>query len=361
MDFDLSPLWISLKTAIAATGFAFIGGIVAARAMLMYRGRWQGVLDGLLTMPLILPPTVVGFVLLLALGRSSPLGQLLEHMGITLIFSWTATVIASTVVAFPLMYKTVLGAFRQVDSDVLDCSRTLGASENRVFWQLLLPLAWPGVLAGTILAFARALGEFGATLMLAGSIPGRTKTMPIAIFFAGEAGHLGEALFWTVVLGSIALSAIVLINCFSENALTENTLAESWWAKAIATRLQQWFTVLGRDRAETEEAGDAEGIGDAGGIGGTGGIGKSNVLSSDGSGLRVKGTAVDGATEDAMAIAAAMAVATQFTSMVHETDIVSWGSQMPYSTARLEPNHLWRSDGGDSRARGLYIAWTLIN
>lgn len=248
MDFDLSPLWISLKTAIVATGFAFIGGIGAARVMLVYQGRWRGVLDGILTMPLILPPTVVGFGLLLILGNSSPLGQLLEVMGITIIFSWAATVIASTVVAFPLMYKTVLGAFRQVDPDLLNCSRTLGASENRVFWQLLLPLAWPGVVAGTILAFARALGEFGATLMLAGSIPGRTQTMPIAIFFAGEAGHLGEALFWTVVLGSIALSAIVLINYVSEEALTDNRWVERPLIKQIAAKLQQWFTILGRWR-----------------------------------------------------------------------------------------------------------------
>ena len=246
MDFDLSPLWISLKTAVVATGLAFIGGIGAARGMLVYRGRWQGVLDGLLTMPLILPPTVVGFVLLLLLGSNSPLGQLLEAMGITIIFSWAATVIASTVVAFPLMYKTVLGAFRQVNPDLLDCSRTLGASERRVFWELLLPLAWPGVVAGTILAFARALGEFGATLMVAGSIPGRTQTMPIAIFFAGEAGHLKEAFFWTVVLGSIALSAIVLINCVSEEPLAKQRLTDRPFIKQIAATLQQGFTILSK-------------------------------------------------------------------------------------------------------------------
>lgn len=241
MDFDLSPLWISLKTAIAATGLAFGGGIAAARGMLAYRGRWRGILDGVLTLPLILPPTVVGFVLLLLLGRNGPLGRLLDMLSVTIIFSWASTVVASTVVAFPLMYKTVLGAFRQVDPDLLDCARTLGASENRMFWQILLPLAWPGVVAGAILAFARALGEFGATLMLAGGIPGRTQTMPVAIFFAGEAGRLGEALFWTLVLVGIALSAIAAINYFSEQTLIESRLAES-----ISAWLQRWFAVVGR-------------------------------------------------------------------------------------------------------------------
>ncbi|MFP4100105.1 ATP-binding cassette domain-containing protein [Coleofasciculus sp.] len=130
-------------------------------------------------------------------------------------FSWSATVIAATVVAFPLMYKTVLSAFEQIDKDLIHCARTLGASEWRIFWQILLPLALPGVVSGTILAFARALGEFGATLMLAGSIPGKTQTMPIAIFFAAEAGKMGEALNWVLVMVAIALLVIAAINYWS--------------------------------------------------------------------------------------------------------------------------------------------------
>lgn len=217
MEFDFSPLWISLKTSFVATIFAFVAGIVVAGWMFTYRGKGKGVIDGILTLPLVLPPTVVGFLLLLLLGRNSPLGQLLMQFEITIVFSWSATVIAATVVAFPLMYKSVLAAFNQIDTDLINCARTLGASELRIFGQVILPLAWPGVVAGTILAFARALGEFGATLMLAGSIPGKTKTMPVAIFFAAEAGKMDEALIWVLIIVAIALAAIASINYWSDS------------------------------------------------------------------------------------------------------------------------------------------------
>ena len=209
---DFSPLWISLKTAGLATIFAFFLGITVAGWMFSYQGKGKGIIDSILTLPIVLPPTVVGFLLLLLLGRNSPVGQLLRQLGVSVILSWPATVIAATVVAFPLMYKTVLGAFKQVNQDLINCARTLGASECRVFWQVLLPLAWPGVMAGTVLAFARALGEFGATLMLAGSIPGKTQTIAIAIFFAAQAGRMGEALLWVLIMVAIALVAITIIN-----------------------------------------------------------------------------------------------------------------------------------------------------
>ncbi|MBE9138674.1 molybdate ABC transporter permease subunit [Nodosilinea sp. LEGE 07088] len=209
---DLTPLWISLKTAFVATLLASLLGIVAARWMMGYRGRGRGWIDGVFTLPLVLPPTVVGFLLLLLLGKNSPLGQLLSQLGVTLIFTWTATVMAATVVAFPLMYKTVLSAFEQVDLTLISSAQTLGASDWRIFWQLLLPLAWPGVLAGTILAFARALGEFGATLMVGGSIPGVTQTIPIAIFFAAEAGRMGVALAWVLLMVGISLAVIAGLN-----------------------------------------------------------------------------------------------------------------------------------------------------
>ena len=209
---DLSPLWISLKTAATATAAAFALGIAAAWAMSRYRGKSRGLLDGVLLLPLVLPPTVVGFFLLLIFGRRSAVGHMLEKIGLMVAFSWPATVITATVIAFPLMYRTVLGAFEQVNSNLLDAARTLGASEWRVFRRLLLPLAWPGVLAGTVLAFARALGEFGATLMLAGNIPGRTQTMPIAVFFAAEDGDMRRALAWVLLVVAISLAAITMMN-----------------------------------------------------------------------------------------------------------------------------------------------------
>jgi molybdate transport system permease protein len=212
MPDDFTPLWISLKTAFVATVLAAFLGILVARRMMTYRGKARGLIDGFLTLPLVLPPTVVGFLLLLLLGKNSPVGQFLDHLGVSIIFTWTAAVIAATVVAFPLMYKTVLGSFEQVDLTLVSSARTLGASEWRIFWQILLPLAWPGVLAGTVLAFARALGEFGATLMVGGSIPGVTQTIPIAIFFAAESGRMGVALAWVLMMIAVSLVVIAGIN-----------------------------------------------------------------------------------------------------------------------------------------------------
>ncbi len=209
---DLSPLWISLKTAATATVITFFLGIAAARWMVGYRGKGKGLIEGLFISPLVLPPTVVGFLLLLLFGKNGPIGQLLLQLGVTVIFSWSATVIAATVVAFPLMYKTALGAFEQIDANLLRAARTLGASERTVFWQVILPLAWPGIVAGTILAFARALGEFGATLMLAGNIPGQTQTIPVAIYFAVEAGDMRQALVWVLIILTISLTVLTALN-----------------------------------------------------------------------------------------------------------------------------------------------------
>ena len=216
-NLDLSPVWISLKTATTATIITFFVGVIAARWMLGYRGKGKGLIDGVLTSPLVLPPTVVGFLLLLLFGKHGPVGQLLQAVDITVIFTWYATVITATVVAFPLMYKTALGAFKQIDGNLLACARTLGASEWTVFWQIMLPLAKPGLIAGVLLAFARALGEFGATLMLAGSIPGRTQTIPIAIFFAAESGAMDQALAWVVVILAISLGVITAVNFWSDD------------------------------------------------------------------------------------------------------------------------------------------------
>lgn len=213
---EFSPLWISIKTSIAATFIVFFIGIAIAWFMAGYKGKAKGVLDGILTLPMVLPPTVVGFILLMIIGKNFPLGQLLSGFGITLIFTWVATVIAATVVAFPLMYRTCVGAFSQIDVNVINAARTLGVSEWRIFWKIVVPMAWPGIAAGTVLAFARALGEFGATIMIAGSIPGKTQTIPIAIYFAVANGETGNAVKWVILIFIISLTVMVATDKWAE-------------------------------------------------------------------------------------------------------------------------------------------------
>lgn len=183
-------------------------GLAAAAWRERRNGPLMAFVDGMFLLPLVLPPTVVGFFLLLLFGRNGPLGKVFERYGMPIVFSWYATVIAAAVVSFPLMYLTARAALEQVDPHYLQAARTLGASEWRVFREVALPLAWPGVLAGTILSFARALGEFGATLMIAGNIPGKTATIPIAIYFAVEADDIQRALSWCAV--DVGISLILL-------------------------------------------------------------------------------------------------------------------------------------------------------
>ncbi len=212
MGFTAAPVWVSIETSITATIITFFLGVAAAQWRVNSPAKRGQLAEAFFIVPLVLPPTVVGYLLLLLLGHSSPLGREIQNLGFNVLFSWPATVIAATVVAFPLMYLSTRGALEQVNPGYMQVARTLGASEWSVFWRVLLPLAWPGVLAGTVLAFARALGEFGATLMIAGNIPGRTQTLPIAIFFAAEAGNMREALAWVLITLGIAAVAIVAFN-----------------------------------------------------------------------------------------------------------------------------------------------------
>jgi molybdate transport system permease protein len=227
MNLDLSPLWISLKIASLATVITFLIGLIAARLMLDFRGKMKGVIDTILISPLVLPPTVVGFLLLLLLGKNSPIGQTLHSLGINLIFTWQAAVISAIVVSFPLMYRTSLGAFEQIERNIIAAARTLGSSEWTIFWQIMIPLAYRGIVAATILSFARALGEFGATLMLAGNIPGQTQTMPLAIFFATESGDYQNALLWVLILLSISLSVIITVNFWAESKQVKTSVNRS--------------------------------------------------------------------------------------------------------------------------------------
>jgi molybdate transport system permease protein len=211
-EFDLSPLIVSIKTTLAATLVTFILGLVTAYWMAGYRGRFRGILDGLFILPLVLPPTVVGFLLLVLFGRNGPFGKLLQYFDKSIIFSWTATVIAAVVVSFPMMYRTAKGAFEQIDRNVINAARTLGVKESKVFTRVCVPLAWPGIVAGGILAFARALGEFGATIMLAGNIPGKTQTIPLAIYFAVEGGEESKAYVWVALIIAISFLVIFIMN-----------------------------------------------------------------------------------------------------------------------------------------------------
>lgn len=208
---DFSPLYISLKTAGLATVITFILGIYAARFICKLK-KYKGFIDGIITLPLVLPPTVVGFFLLLFLGKNSFIGQFLAVFDINIIFSWPATVITAVVVSFPLMYRTTRGAFEQIDKDLIFAARTLGMSEEKIFWKIILPLAKSGILAGAILSFARALGEFGATIMLAGNIPGKTQTMSTAIYSAVQANDQEAAFVWAGIIIVVSLMVMVLMN-----------------------------------------------------------------------------------------------------------------------------------------------------
>jgi molybdate ABC transporter permease protein len=206
--FDFSPLWISLKVSAIATAITFCLGVTTAYGLMEYRGKWKSLLDSLFLAPLVLPPTVVGFVLLQIFGQNGWIGQLLRSIHLNIIFTWYAGLVTAVVVTFPIMYKTAQAAFEQIDRNLLTAAKTLGASESRIFWQIAMPLAFSGILAGTTLAFARGLGEFGATLMLAGNIPRETTTIPLAIYAAVEAGATQEAWIWTAIILSISLAAI---------------------------------------------------------------------------------------------------------------------------------------------------------
>lgn len=211
MDFDISPLFISFKVAAAATVITFFLGILAAWIVRSMK-RFRYLLDGLLSLPLVLPPTVVGFLLLIALGRNSALGRLLSGIGVDIVFTWIGAVIASTVVSFPIMYRTTLGAFEQVDTELVDAARTMGLSDWEILFHVWIPLSWPGIAAGTTLTFARSLGEFGATIMIAGNLPGRTRTMSVAVYSAMQGGNRELAYQWVIIILAISLCTLILMN-----------------------------------------------------------------------------------------------------------------------------------------------------
>lgn len=210
---DYSPLWISLKTGVVATVLSFFLGLYAARKAVKARPLVKSILDGILTLPMVLPPTVAGFILLLIFSTRRPVGGfLLEKFDIKIIQSWAGCVVAATMIAFPLMYRNARAAFEQIDVNLVYAARTLGMSESAIFWKVVIPSAGPGVAAGTILTFARALGEYGATSMLAGNIPGKTGTISQRIAMVLQDGDYRTAGVWVVIVMVIAFGMIVLLN-----------------------------------------------------------------------------------------------------------------------------------------------------
>lgn len=215
-DINWSPLWISLKTGLVATVIAFFLGIFCARKIMKINPTARGILDGILTMPLVLPPTVAGFFLLLLFSVKRPLGKfMLENFDWKIVQTWKGCVIAAVVIAFPLMYRNARAAFEQVDVNLIYAGQTLGMTERRIFWKVVMPTAAPGIASGTVLAFARAIGEYGATSMLAGNILGKTRTVSVAIASETAAGNYGMAGFWVVVIVLISFLIVAAINIAS--------------------------------------------------------------------------------------------------------------------------------------------------
>ena len=213
---DWSPLYISLKTGAVATIISFFLGLFAARKVIKAGPKVKAVADGLLTLPMVLPPTVAGFVLLLLFSRRRPLGIFLyDQLDIKVVQSWIGCIIAATVIAFPLMYRNARAAFEQIDVNLVYAGRTLGMSEGKIFWKVVIPTAGPGIISGTILTFARALGEYGATSMLAGNIPGKTGTISQKIAMVIQDGDYLTAGVWVIIVLIIAFTVIFLMNLFT--------------------------------------------------------------------------------------------------------------------------------------------------
>ena len=211
--FDWSPFWISLKTGIVATVICFFLGIFAARKVLRLGPKARAAVDGILTLPMVLAPTVAGFFLLLLFSLRRPLGAFLYGtFGIKVVQTWLGCIIAASVIAFPLMYRNARAAFEQIDIDLVYAARTLGMSDFKLFWKVVVPAAGPGIASGTVLTFARALGEYGATSMLAGNIAGVTGTMSQRIAYVIKNGDYATGAVWVVIMLLIALGIIIAIN-----------------------------------------------------------------------------------------------------------------------------------------------------
>lgn len=206
----LGPVWLTLKVALFATGVAAVGGIGLAIWIARSRFWLRDALDAVLMLPLVMPPTVLGYYLIVLVGRNGPLGRWLQStFGVSLMFTWQGAVVAGAVVALPLVYKAARAAFEEVDKNMEKAARLLGSSELELFLRVTLPMALRGIAAGLMLSFARAMGEFGATLMIAGNLPGRTQTLSIAIYDAVQAGNDDHATLLVMVISAICVAMLI--------------------------------------------------------------------------------------------------------------------------------------------------------
>lgn len=223
-EMSFSPLLLSFKTALIATVIVFITGVALARLIGRNSFFGKSAVEAVILLPLVLPPTVVGFSLLYIFGKNGLIGRLLlDWFDFQVVFTWYGVLIAAVVVSFPLMYQSAAAAFQQYDVNVENAAYTMGASKWKVFWTISFPIAWPGLLAGTVLAFARALGEFGATLMIAGYIPKVTDTIPLAIYFAVESGNMEMAKIWVAIIVAFGFAAILWLNWWSKRNMMKHS------------------------------------------------------------------------------------------------------------------------------------------
>ena len=212
---NLSPLWISLKIAFTASSITFFTGLFAAW-LCSKAGKFRPLIDALFSLPLVLPPTVIGFILLMLFSGQGAPGAFLLKIGVNFLFTWQGAVLAAVAVSFPVMYRTTRAAFDQIDRNIIFAARTLGMNEFSIFVKIMIPLSLPGIAAALILSFARALGEFGATIMIAGNIAGKTQTMAVAVYTAMQAGNKELAFRWVLIILSISLLILLFMNFWTE-------------------------------------------------------------------------------------------------------------------------------------------------
>lgn len=219
---DITPFWISLKVAVISTIIVTLIGILISKWLYRRRGIIARILESIIVLPIVLPPTVMGFILLIVFSPRSYIGAFFANvLHLPVVFTLTGAAIASVIVSFPLMYQHTVQGFRSIDHKMLNTARTMGASESKIFFKLILPLSKRAILSGVMMSFARAIGEFGATLMVAGYIPNKTNTLPLEIYFLVEQGKENQAWLWVIVLVAFAITVIGTINLLNKDRYRE--------------------------------------------------------------------------------------------------------------------------------------------